>query len=159
MECEGSAFFYSHDEEAVSLFSLLERELRELSPILSLCLLQKKRKKRPNVAFFLSSSALLQLVRSEPQNNGKEGKFYRLLIFFTPNIISHARALTHTHALNNNHESSNHGIRENGRETRVFNVFLFFFDEVQNFLFLVDFDFVVVVVETIQETPFALQEV
>ena len=75
MECEGSAFFYSHDEEAVSLFSLLERELRELSPILSLCLLQKKRKKRPNVAIFLSSSALLQLVRSEPQNNGKEGKF------------------------------------------------------------------------------------
>ena len=75
MECEGSAFFYSHDEEAVSLFSLLERELRELSPILSLCLLQKKRKKRQNVAFFLSSSALLQLVRSEPQNNGKEGKF------------------------------------------------------------------------------------
>ena len=95
----------------------------------------------------------------------KKGKFYRLLIFFTPNIIIHARALTHTHtrththALNNNHESSNHGIRENGRETRVFNVFLFFFDEVQNFLFLVDFDFVVVVVETIQETPFALQEV
>jgi hypothetical protein len=29
---------------------------------------------------------------------------------------------------------------------------------VQNFLFLVDFDFVVVVVETIQETPFALQD-
>ena len=94
----------------------------------------------------------------------KKGKFYRLLIFFTPNIIIHARAhtshtRTHTHALNNNHESSNHGIRENGRETRVFNVFLFFFDEVQNFLFLVDFDFVVVVVETIQETPPALQEV
>tara|TARA_B100001142_G_scaffold152978_1_gene153530 strand:- start:30 stop:413 length:384 start_codon:yes stop_codon:yes gene_type:complete len=127
--------------------------------------LQKKEARGQTSFFFLSSSALLQLVRSEPQNNGKEGKFYRLLIFFTPNIIIHARALTHTHAhththaLNNNHESSNHGIRENGRETRVFNVFLFFFDEVQNFLFLVDFDFVVVVVETIQETPFALQEV
>ena len=96
MECEGSAFFYSHDEEAVSLFSLLERELRELSPLsLSFC-----KKKRPEAKrrFFLSSSALLQLVRSEPQNNGKEGKFYRLLIFFTPNIIIHARALTHTHA-------------------------------------------------------------
>ena len=153
---------YSH-EEAVSLFSLLERELRKLSPLsLSFC---KKKSPEAKRRFFLSSSALLQLVRSEPQNNGKEGKFYRLLIFFTPNIIIHARALTHTHAhththaLNNNHESSNHGIRENGRETRVFNVFLFFFDEVQNFLFLVDFDFVVVVVETIQETPFALQEV
>ncbi len=61
MECEGSAFFYSHDEEAVSLFSLLERELRELSPILSLCLLQKKKKKeakrRVFSLFFSSSSA------------------------------------------------------------------------------------------------------
>ena len=75
MECEGSAFFYSHDEEAVSLFSLLERELRELSPILSLCLLQKKEARGQTSFFFLSSSALLQLVRSEPQNNGKEGKF------------------------------------------------------------------------------------
>ena len=94
----------------------------------------------------------------------KEGKFYRLLIFFTPHhnrlrTRTHTHTHTHTHALNNNHESSNHGIRENGRETRVFNVFLFFFDEVQNFLFLVDFDFVVVVVEAIQETPPALQEV
>ena len=58
MECEGSASFYSHDEEAVSLFSLLERELRELSPNLSLCLLQKKEARGqtsfflPNVAFF-----------------------------------------------------------------------------------------------------------
>ena len=109
--------------------------------------------------------------RSEPQTDGKEGKFYRLLliIFFDPIRIArtrthththtHTRTHTHTHNTNNNHESSNHDIRENGRETRVFNVFLFFFDEVQNFLFLVDFDFVVVVVETIQETPFALQEV
>jgi hypothetical protein len=87
----------------------------------------------------------------------KKGNFIVFSSSSHPIII--ARTRTHTHALNNNHESSNHGIRENGRETRVFNVFLFFFDEVQNFLFLVDFDFVVVVVETIQETPFALQEV
>jgi CRISPR/Cas system CSM-associated protein Csm4 (group 5 of RAMP superfamily) len=100
----------------------------------------------------------------------KKGNF---IVFFSSSSStpseSHARALTHTrththththtHNTNNNHESSNHDIRENGRETRVFNVFLFFFDEVQNFLFLVDFDFVVVVVETIQETPPALQEV
>jgi hypothetical protein len=45
---------YSH-EEAVSLFSLLERELRELSP-LSLSF-AKKRGQRPNVVFF----SLLQL--------------------------------------------------------------------------------------------------
>ena len=81
MECEGSGAFTHSHEEAVSLFSLSERELRELSPNLSLCLLQKKEARGQTSffyqtsRFFLSSSALLQLVRSEPQNNGKEGKF------------------------------------------------------------------------------------
>ena len=58
MECEGSGAFTHSHEEAVSLFSLSERELRELSPNLSLCLLQKKEARGqtsfflPNVAFF-----------------------------------------------------------------------------------------------------------
>ena len=95
MECEGSAF--THMKKRF-LSSLYQRENSENSLLISLFVFCKKKRPEAKRRFFLSSSALLQLVRSEPQNNGKEGKFYRLLIFFTPNIIIHARALTHTHA-------------------------------------------------------------
>ena len=79
MECEGSAF--THMKKRF-LSSLYQRENSENSLLISLFVFCKK--KRPEAKrrffyqtsrFFLSSSALLQLVRSEPQNNGKEGKF------------------------------------------------------------------------------------
>ena len=63
MECEGSGAFTHSHEEAVSLFSLSERELRELSPNLSLCLLQKKEARGQTSFFFTKRRVFFSLLQ------------------------------------------------------------------------------------------------
>ena len=103
MECEGSAFFYSHDEEAVSLFSLLERELRELSPILSLCLLQKKEKRGQTSRFFsllqlfFSSFVLSRKIMEKKGNLSSSHLLHPR--HHNPRTRTHTHTRAHTHTL------------------------------------------------------------